>query len=162
MKKLDFAGLASWCASSGYSLTDWRPVLPFSVESAKIPVPDDPQLLTELLDSVVGLASADCEMVVWIADWTIWNERSQEIGLRHVTLLVDSYVDHASEESHIYLLEASEWREVIALLTVPLLYGWDAYLFFRSGVALVEVSHDAYIEVSLAHGSPTSILGDWI
>ncbi|MEK6374100.1 MAG: hypothetical protein AABO58_15540 [Acidobacteriota bacterium] len=163
MKKMDFDGLASWCGGNGYGLTDWRPTLPSSSERAKIPVPGDPQSLTELIDTLVGLESAHGETVVWIADWTIWNDRSQEVGLRHLTLLVDCYVDRAlHDESHIYLLEPSEWRETIALVTVPLLYGWDAYLFFRSGAALVEVSHDAYIEVSVAHGFPMSVLNGWL
>jgi hypothetical protein len=163
MKKIDFDALAKWCDASGYVLTDWRPTLPSSSERVKISVPGDPQSLTELIDTLVGLESPYRETVVWIADWTIWNERSQEIGLRHLILLADSYADGGlHEESHIYLLEPSEWREAIALVTVPLLYSWDAYLLFRSATALVEVSHDAYIEISVAHGSPMSVLDGWL
>jgi hypothetical protein len=162
MKKMGFDSLASWCKTSGYDLQDWRPTLVASLSSrAKIGVPADPQSLTELIDTLVTLEST--ETVVWIADWTIWNDRSQEIGLRHLTLLVDVCDDRPPHDGpHIYLLDASEWREAIALIAVPLLYGWDAYLFFRSGVALIEVSHDAYIEISLASGAPETVLEGWL
>jgi hypothetical protein len=33
-------------------------------------------------------------------------------------------------ESHIYIVDGAEWREAIALMVWPVLFGWDAHLFF--------------------------------
>lgn len=85
-----------------------------------------------------------------IRDWTIWGEAVQEIGLLHLNLLVDVVTDVKRSDGHAYILHRSEWREAIALLTVPVLYGWDAHLLFRSGAALVDLSPHGNISISAA------------
>lgn len=162
MKRLDYPELAAWCEISGYSVAGGSPILLGPEYRGQIQLPDNPHALPGLIDDLVALGTVETEMVIWISEWNIWNDRSQDIGLRHLTLLVDGYVDTGSDgQPHIYLLPPPEWRETIALLTVPLLYGWDAYLFFHSGAALVEVSHDGYVDVSLRRRTALSRLDGW-
>lgn len=150
MEKIDFSELSSWCTSHGYRLEHWIPSLVNSAEQMELKLPNEPQGVTELIDDLINVEPAETARVIWVRDWTIWNERSQEIGLRHLRLLVDGV--HTGEreiKGHVYVLQPSEWRDTIALLTVPILYGWDAHLFFGSGAALVNVSHEGYVSVEL-------------
>src|SRR5438067_4263976 len=110
MKQLEFAEFANWCEVSGYDLRDWKPVLRNCNHRVKLAIPCDPQSLTDLVDALVTLSSSSTTLVVWIADWTMWNDRSQEIGLCHIKLLAEHASPSLRDDSHIYLLEPSEWR----------------------------------------------------
>jgi hypothetical protein len=157
MRALEFDELAAWCEHSGYRLEDWRPAVRLPEDRATVLPSGDSQELAAMIDALVNAESIESERLIWISEWQIWNDRSQEIGLRHLNLLVDRLLENANpSQSHIYLFNPAEWREAIALLTVPVLYGWDAYLFFGSGAVLIEVSHDGPIEVSLGHGADIS------
>lgn len=143
MLTIDYEALASWCGECGYELRDWMPHLPSPFHSVSCDISAiRVQALPNFLDDLVSLCST--ERLIWIRDWTIWNDRSQEIGLRNLNLLVG---DH-SATAQAFLLEPAEWRETIALLTVPLLYGWDAHLFFRSGMVLVDISHHGTVTIT--------------
>jgi hypothetical protein len=148
MKRIDFDEFAAWCYDSGYELHDWKPSLPVADRRSTHAVPADIQQVPEVLNALVSLEST--ERVVWIRDWTIWGERLQDIGLLHLDLLIDSVTDAKPSNSHIYVLHRFEWREAIALLTVPLLFGWDAHLLFRSAAALVNFSPHGEISVFAA------------
>lgn len=167
MKKISFDDYSAWSTQRGYSLDQWGPSLEAPLESVAIAVPEEPQALAALLDDLVGIELKGGAWLFRVRDWTIWNERSQEIGLAHLNLLTDSAAQsQGSESSHIYLLAASEWREVIALLTIPVLYGWDANLLFESGSVLVDVSHEGRIQVTLGKGHDrlrmASLESNWI
>jgi hypothetical protein len=119
-------------------------------DTLTIPVPGAPQTLAELVDELVSFDGRQEERIVWIRDWTIWNERSQEIGLSHLRLLANAVqTTEQGSQGHIYRFDSSEWSSVIAFLTIPILYGWDAHLFCRSGEALVDISHHGELTVSL-------------
>lgn len=149
MRNIAFDELQTWCRGNGYALEDWRPSLPSATRYLELGIPSEGQALSEFLDDLVRIDRSDAEYLVWIRDWTIWNERSQEIGLAHLALLVDAAeVASSNQRSHAYLLTPLEWRETIALLTVPAMYGWDAHLFFQSGAALVDLSHEGRITVA--------------
>src|SRR5947207_603655 len=110
MKNMSFDELATWCRSTGYAVENWRPSLPSATRQLDLALPTSAHALSELIDDVVNIA--DTERVVWIRDWTIWNERSQEIGLSHLHLLVDAVRPHADDKpSYAYLLTPLEWRE---------------------------------------------------
>jgi hypothetical protein len=150
VNSISFESLALWCEESGYVLENWIPRLRSVEETLAIPVPGGPQALAELVDELVSFNEKQEEKIVWIRDWTIWNERSQEIGLCHLQLLATALRPaEQGTEGHIYRFESSEWSSVIAFLTVPILYGWDAHLFSRSGDALVDISHHGEVSVSL-------------
>lgn len=162
MKRLDIERLAEWCAASGYFLQGWDPGLSAATKRYVVALPSAAQHLTELIDDLVAI-DPHSRRLVWIRDWTIWGERSQEIGLRHLELLVDTVRLPPGDRrpDHLYMLEPSEWRETIALLTVPSLYGWDAFLFFESGAALVEFSHEGRISIALS-GPADGVLAGWL
>ena len=125
MRKIEAEELAAWCERSGYALENWRPSLPSAVRRLDLPLPSAAEGLAELLDDLVSFADAP-ERLVWLRDWTIWDDRPQDIGLRHLALLTGGSTA-PQQGLEAYVLPASEWRETITLLTVPALYGWDAH-----------------------------------
>jgi hypothetical protein len=152
MTKVSFQVFSRWCTENGYNLENWSPSLAIDSKSPpiEISIPQDVPSVAAMVDDLVSLGEASGGYVVWVRDWTIWNERSQEIGLRHLALLTASAIrEDAAERGHVYELRSSEWRETIALISVPIMYSWDAHLFFQSGRALVDVIHDGVVSVSL-------------
>jgi hypothetical protein len=89
MEKIDFSDLANRCPVSGYGLEGWIPSLASSAENLALALSNEAQALTALIDDLINVEQSEAERLVWIRDWTIWNERSQEIGLQHLLLLVD-------------------------------------------------------------------------
>lgn len=153
MKRIDFEDLKIWCRRSGFEFEEWIPYAPLAARRVNCVVPIETQHVVEFLDQLVNLEPAD-ERLVWIRDWTIWNERSQSIGLRHLALLVDENLQSGNEiDSHAYVLTGDEWREAIALLTVPALFGWDAHLFFKSGSIMVNFSPHGEVAVFLTEAA---------
>jgi hypothetical protein len=148
VRRIDYAEIATWCEASGYELRDWIPALSSSARSLEFsPSAFHVQQLPEFLDALVSLGPD--ERLVWLRDWTIWNDRSQDIGLRHLGLLTGAASLSEADDSRAqaFLLTPAEWREAIALLTIPILYGWDAHLFFKSALVLVDVSHHGTVRV---------------
>ena len=145
MHRIDYPAIAEWCDQSGYELRDWIPSLPSVAKSLECS--PSLQQLPEFLDALVSL-EAD-ERLIWIADWTIWNDRSQDIGLRHLAMLTGAEPSEEDDRALAFVLEPGQWREAIAILTVPVLYGWDAHLLFRSGLLLADISHHGTVAVSL-------------
>jgi hypothetical protein len=94
---------------------------------------------------------------VWLRDWTIWNDRSQEIGLRHLELLTGD--SHNAGDLEAYLIPASEWRKAIALVLLAMLYGWDADLFFGNAAALFDISHDCFVSAAIRIQGPLKLDG---
>jgi len=155
MKKLDFEIFNVWCGESGYRLEAGLPYLTSSASRLDIPWPAEPSAVTELLDDLVNL-EPDSERVVWIRDWTIWDERSEQLGLRHLELLAGRPSPVA-----IYALDPGEIGEAIALLSVPALWAWDAHLLFRSGVVLVSLSHHGSVSVVARSEDAVRRLRNW-
>src|SRR6476659_5015711 len=85
MRRIDYSTLADWCAEKGYELCEWRPVLRGPARTFTCRKLDRLQQLPEFLDLVVNTENA--ERLVWIRDWTIWNDRSQGMGLRALELI---------------------------------------------------------------------------
>jgi hypothetical protein len=162
MKRLDAGELAAWCATSGYSLENWSPALVKAASSVTLLLPSEVQQIPELIDDLVAMEQ-QARKVVWIRDWTIWSDRSQDIGLRHLELITQSSEDLARGVplGGRYLLEREEWRDAIALLTLSVLYGWDVFLMFESGIALVGLTHEGVIHISLDR-APTRSLESWM
>lgn len=165
MRKISFDDLNVWSAERGYRLDDWIPSLGAISERLDFRIPGEPQALTEFLDDLVTLESESMIRLFWARDWTIWNERSQEIGLTHLKLLTTK-ASHSpgSENGHIYVMAPDEWKEAVSLLVVPALYGWDAHLMFDSGRVLVDVSHEGRVQVAFrkGHSVDTARLSHWL
>lgn len=162
MRKIDYSTLASWCDERGYDLRNWIPVLRKPARTITSRRIDGLQRLPEFLDLVVNIE--DSERLVWIRDWTIWNDRSQDIGLRALDLVTNSLSEPERRiDSQAYILGAAEWREAIALLVWPILFGWDAHLLFGSGAVAVDVSHHGRIDLSFSEDCtfPVEQLRGW-
>jgi hypothetical protein len=157
MRRIDFDVLSDWCRRSGYELRDWVPHLSAPREKLRCGMPTDIQELPSLLDVVVNLGPRSDERVLWLRDWTIWNERSQEIGLKMVDLIAGT-VPHIGERdtAQAYILSGDEWREAIALLTVPMLFGWDAHFLYGSGSVLIDVTHHSEIVASFSSNNESA------
>jgi len=159
MNQIDPNHLVAWCESSGYHLDGWRPSLVTYSTHHDIPYPSETYAISQLLDLMTSIS--DAERVVWIRDWTMWNDRSQDIGLLHIALLADKILPPNAESSRIYVFESAEWRETIAFLTVVALYGWDAHLLFSSGAALVNFSHHGCLSVFSRDEAIASHIKQW-
>src|ERR1051325_7789692 len=116
--RANYPAIAEWCSQSGYELRDWIRSLSSVAHSLEC----SPSLrqLPEFLGALVSLEAE--ESLIWIRDWTIWNDRSQEIGLRQLAMLVGAEsIGNADDDRAVaFVLEPDEWREAIALLTVPM------------------------------------------
>ena len=154
MRRIAADELVAWCERSGYALKDWSPSLPSAARHIDFPLPSGFQALAELLDDLVVFDDTASERLVWLRDWTIWDDRSQEIGLRHWAMLTLPRDQPAGQSLEAYVLPAAEWRETIALLAVPALYGWDAHLFFNTGAALFNLSHEGRVSVFIGIQGP--------
>jgi len=153
MKRISYQQVADWCRGNGYGLRDWIPFVPAAAQKFGCAVPVDPQQVPMFCDAIANLGPPHAERLLWIRDWTIWSERSQAIGLRMLDLLVAQVSSSEKAlDSHAYLATAEEWCDVVALLTVPILFGWDAHLFCASGEVLVDISHHGQVVVSLGSG----------
>jgi hypothetical protein len=163
---LSFDEFSTWCGQHGYHLENWVPSLVGhpDIVTIELRYPKSVQLLTELIDELVGLDEEAGNIVVWLRDWTIWDERSANIGLCHLKLLSSQlHGEGSSVPGNLIELAASEWQEAIALVTVPILYSWDAHMLFASGRALVNISHHDVITVMLSGNDKQSIekLAKW-
>lgn len=91
--------------------------------------------------------------MLWIADWTIWASIADD-GLRHLSMLTGQPFRGVDEQDfHCYLFEQVEWESVKLALSVPIIYGWDAWLLTEGGQSLTKISHDEYISFSVAEDS---------
>jgi hypothetical protein len=109
-------------------------------------------MLVGLVDELVEIQGIEGERMVWISEWRIWSPI--EIGLRHLSMLTARPMRGPDDpDFHCYLLKNSEWKETIALLSIPLLYGWDAYLLVEGGLTLTRISHDSWVSFAVAADS---------
>jgi hypothetical protein len=159
MRRLTFDDLAAWCRRSGYILHEWLPSIPNASSQITHAVPNDVQKVPMFLDMLLNLESRQAERLVWIRDWTIWDDRSQQIGLRHLEMLTGIAPNERelAAECHAYTMEDAELREAHALLSVAVLFGWDAHLFFASGETLVNFSHHGDVTVSATASSSARV-----
>lgn len=86
--------------------------------------------------------------LLWLVDWGIWNEDSERAGMCSLRLMRHALSGTSMaplEESPAHLFSAQEFVAAHALLALPLLYQWDAYLIPASGSSLARISHDGSV-----------------
>jgi len=89
--------------------------------------------------------------LVWLRDWDIWSEATERVGhalLRGVRAPHPRAGDVAGLPAH--RLDAAEGTEARALLTLPLLFQWDAWLVPESADLAVFLSHDGFVRITAA------------
>jgi hypothetical protein len=151
MIRIEFTQFARWCGEHGYKLEEWRPMLQSDdCHRYRYPLPSGAQGLTELADMIATLDDTSSQTVLWVRDWTIWNQRSQNVGLRHMSLLSVALTGLGSTHRDlIFVAGSDEAPDITALVLVPILYSWDAHLLFASGRAIIDISHDGYVELAV-------------
>ena len=85
---------------------------------------------------------------IWIVDWNIWGEASDRVGcvlLDAVRLSAETARPIA--EAPVILLGADELGRAHSLLTLSLIFQWDAYYVPGSNKFAVFASHDGYLEI---------------
>jgi len=118
--------------------SDYSRVISLSYVVAMSDVPSDDEL------DFIGAS-------IWIVDWNIWGEASDRVGcvlLDAVRLTAET--PRPIAEAPVISLGADEIGCAHALLTLSLIFQWDAYYVSGSNKFAAFASHDGYIEVLVA------------
>lgn len=155
MRKLSPEEWQVWLNRNGYEWT--RPGLCITQPSRQIldrlPHRTRPSDFPLFIASLAELGGFEGQRMLWIADWTIWASIADD-GLRHLSMLTGQPFRGVDEQDfHCYLFEQVEWESVKLALSVPIIYGWDAWLLTEGGQSLTKISHDEYISFSVAEDS---------
>jgi hypothetical protein len=90
-------------------------------------------------------------VLVWFRDWDIWNESSESVGARVLECIRSGLTQgHAPllQDGPAHLFTPQEFVDAHALLSVPILFQWDAYVVPESARCFTLVSHDAYARIT--------------
>lgn len=136
------------CTSSGLSIArPSRQILD------RLPHRTTPNDFALFIASLAELGGFEGQRMLWIADWTIWASISGD-GLRHLSMLTGCPLrDVDAPDFHCYLFSQSEWESVKPVISLPIIYGWDAYLLTEGAQSLTEISHDEYVSFYVAEDS---------
>lgn len=89
--------------------------------------------------------------LVWFRDWDIWNEASEAAGARMLELVRRGLAGGGTsvlDEGPAHLFTPQEFVDAHALLTIPLMFQWDAYVVPVSARCVALASHDAYVRIT--------------
>lgn len=89
--------------------------------------------------------------LVWLRDWDIWSEASEKAGCRMLELLRAALVgDEAPtiRDAPAHLFSPQEFVDAHLLLTIPLIFQWDAYVIPVSARCFTLVSHEARVRIA--------------
>lgn len=99
--------------------------------------------------------------LVWFQDWDIWSETIERVGL---LLLVKLRGETPStigiRERPAHLLGSGELSEALALITLSLLFQWDAYFIPPTGRFFAFMSHHGDLDLVAASGDIADELKD--
>jgi hypothetical protein len=83
--------------------------------------------------------------VLWVTDYAIWSPTFERVGLG----LLDALAPESKfGSSRILLFDRHELVYAQSILTLCLLFEWDAYLVPISGESIAFVSHDGPVQVT--------------
>jgi hypothetical protein len=88
--------------------------------------------------------------LVWFREWGIWNEYSERAGDRIVATLRRGLIESSApaiSDAPAQVFGPQEFTDAQVLVTVPLIFQWDAYVVPASARCVILVSHDDYIQV---------------
>jgi hypothetical protein len=97
--------------------------------------------------------------LVWLTDWDIWSETIERVGLELLRGVRNS--DNAVRETPAHLFEPSEQVGTHVLLSLIMLFQWDAFLIPPVGRTIVRASHDGYVEISANSPEDMTFLKAW-
>jgi hypothetical protein len=83
--------------------------------------------------------------LLWVTDYAIWSPTLERIGIGFLDLLIP---EPARAAGRTVLLSAQEIVAAQSILSLCLLFDWDAYLVPNSGEFIAFVSHDRPVQVA--------------
>jgi hypothetical protein len=83
--------------------------------------------------------------LLWLTDYAIWSPTFERVGLRLLDALVPSSEQTAGR---ILVFDARELVSAQSVLTLCLLFEWDAYVVPHSGEFIGFISHDNPVQVA--------------
>lgn len=161
-----------WCGAKGIGTTGALPADRLSFRSGpgqririKVPGPASEVLSLAYVLAMTGVPEDEEEhfpgALVWFQDWDIWSESTEQVG--HVLLAGLRSGSKASAEVRArpgHLLGPRELVEAQALISLPLLFQWDAYFVPASGTYFAFASHHGNVDlVSEDQATGTDLLG---
>jgi hypothetical protein len=147
MRALSNQDLETWCNTHGIQTTGRRLRFPEGAPSAiMLTWPKEPNRLPYLPLCLFDFdIDSPTEHLLWVRDWDTDTDLMVEAGVSQFHRLRQSYRVHETlREMPATLMETTEVSGIIALSTVPLLFGWDAYFVSAKRNHLGYVSHDGY------------------
>lgn len=88
--------------------------------------------------------------LVWLREWGIWNEYVERAGDRMLGTLRRGMSESnvpAISDTPAQVFGPQEFIDAQVLVTVPLIFQWDAYVVPASARCVIRISHDDYIQV---------------
>jgi hypothetical protein len=154
VKDLSEAEVAKWCEARGVEVTSSGRLASLNQghRTMVLPLPGEPVRRVALacalllLDSASGDEAEFQGCLVRITDSDIWSPTFDRIGQRILRSLTS--VARGSEGTNSYLTSKEELVVAEALVSIPLLFEWDAYLVPLSADFIVFISHDGPLEIS--------------
>lgn len=139
-----------WLEDRGIQTSDTRR-LSFNVGKTQtvlsLRAPTTREAITALPVNIVGVLSSAVDeqsgWLLWLRDFDIWSEQTEEIGWKLVDSLAESsHQPGLNLNSSALLFEPDETISLKAALLVPILFQWDAYLISGDGTTFVTIDHD--------------------
>lgn len=117
-----------------------------------------------LAANLVGIADTEKEWLLWLTDFSIWSTEVEEIGWMLIEKALESNLE---PDSSAFLFDQKETLRLKAVLTISLLFNWDALLVNADGKTFAVIDHDHGIKLhtldeKLADEIQSSQLQTWI
>jgi hypothetical protein len=160
MRLLDDSQLNEWLTERSFAMAAGKIYLPINTqEYIVIEVPersDDQMLLCGELLSLGGYEEKHTDMI-WISNWTIWNDWNRDLGQEIVCRLRGANSECLGAASA-HVLPFRDRKVAVAILWQILLFHWDGWLI-PTERTLVQCSHDGLIWITCRdHEAQTELL----
>jgi hypothetical protein len=91
--------------------------------------------------------------LIWLRDWDIWSESFERTGIRMLETLrrqATGVESSSIRDTPAHVFGPQEFADAHALLMIPFMFQWDAYVVPASGRCFVFVSHHAHVRITAA------------
>jgi len=104
--------------------------------------------------------------MIWFKEWGIWNDPDEEAWMKLLEKFRTAADEHRTlRQAPGHLFQESEFVEAKACWSLPVIFGWDAFLFPESSDYFAFNSHDEVLSIvsrNLAtHEALLNQFGDW-
>jgi hypothetical protein len=154
---LEESAARQWCTSQGLDASGLTPSSKLQFRHPiprriRIPAPVGLHAITLALTLLVsdvndGLSIDFRGGLVWLADWNIWSESTEAVGMALLEATRISANAPPADTAPAQLFEPGEMVGAQIALGLPLLFGWDAYFVPLDLSFIVFVSHHEFADV---------------